>query len=458
MSPERHGSMRFPCRWKACAGVLLAIVLSAWASPLASAGSAILDYDSAGRLDKLHQVDRNGADAPGAAGPHREGTLGGQDSQGQQDLKPAAPPDPENWFEPGEVLVANPPRHFEITVMGDGFRVLEKVRLAALSFEVWRLRTPSGVTVPEAVAGLRARFPGLLLDANHQYRPSAGPMGSPSVARAAIGWGDIDAACGRGIRIGMVDTPVDTAHPALAGQKVVYRSFIRPQRTPAPADHGTAIAAMLVGKPDREGWGGLLPGAALFAGNIFTFNDAGREVADVVAMLKALDWLAGERVHAVNLSMAGTDNRIMRFAIKQAAAKGMVMVAAVGNWGTTDRPAYPAAYSEAIGVTAVDSSSAIYAYANRGPYVAFAAPGVQIWTAVPGGGRFQSGTSFAVPYLTSVIATEIAAGTAVSADRFRELLSRTAVDLGPPGRDDTFGWGLVKTPPRCNAKQAAVSR
>ena len=424
---------------------IAAVLAIGGASGLALADSTILDYDNTGRLDQLHKVAPN---PPGAAKP-RDGKKSGNETGAQAGGAGLTAPSPEDWFEANEVVVANPPPDFIATVSAEGFGPLEKFRLPALSFDVMRLRTPAGMGVHEAVAELRERFPGMLTDADHQYRLATGPAVSPSVARAAIGWTNIDAACGAGLRIGMVDTPVDVTHPALAGQKITYRSYILPQRKPGAADHGTAIAAMLVGKPDAQGWGGLLPGAELLAANIFIYDDAGEEMADVIAMVKALDWMASEHVHAVNLSMAGTDNRILRFAIAQAAAKGMVPIAAVGNWGTADRPAYPAAYTEAIGVTAIDANQAIYTYANRGSYVAFAAPGVQIWTAVPGGGRFQSGTSFAVPYITSKIAAESAAGGEVSSQRFRDLLSAEAVDLGPPGRDDTFGWGLVQRPPHC---------
>ncbi len=402
---------------------------------------SILDYDSGGRLRKLHDVP---PETPRASGQIQSGQA--SDTASPENF------DPDKWFEPDQVLIGNPPANFEDTVRFEGFHVLQKVPLKALAMDVWRVHTPDKISVRDAIAQLRQEFRGLLVDADHLYEQSAGPAAAAmaSQTRAIIGWSDLDPSCGTGIKIGMVDTPVDVTHRALAGQKIVYRSFILPSRTPAPADHGTSIAAMLVGKPGKDGFGGLLPGAELLAGNIFTFNDQGAEMADVVALLRALDWLTAEKVQVVNLSMAGADNQLMHHVVEQAGARGMVLVAAVGNWGTTDRPAYPAAYAQAIGVTAVDANDFIYSYANRGSYVAFAAPGVQIWTAVPGGGRFQSGTSFAVPYLTSVIATEMAAGRAPSAERIRELLSHEAVDLGPPGKDDTFGWGLIGTPPLCN--------
>ena len=435
------------------AGLLVAIL---GVHESAGGDTAILEYDAQGRLQQLHDVN---TDSPGSesGGPQEPG--GGNKSGAV--TAPAGAGEtgkafnPALWYEPGEVVVANAPDDFEFTAALAGFRTLEKLKFDALHITVLRLATPAAMSVPDAVALLKSRNPGLLVDANHRFRLQQGT--GESQARAAIGWNGIDAACGAGLKIGMIDTPVDVTHPALAGQKVVYRSFILPKRQPAPSDHGTAIAAMLIGKPDSQGFGGLLPAAELLAGNIFTYNDQGGEAADVVAMLKALDWLSSENVKVVNLSMAGTDNRIMHYAITQAAGRGMVLVAAVGNWGTEDPPAYPAAYNESIGVTAVDSHSDIYSYANRGLYVAFAAPGVQIWTAVPGGGKFQSGTSFAAPYLTARIAADMpAAGS--SADHFREILSKEAVDLGTPGKDIVFGWGLVKEPPRCAHDTAGTAR
>jgi subtilisin family serine protease len=336
--------------------------------------------------------------------------------------------------------------------------VIEKTHLGSLGFDVWRLQVPKGSSVPDAISRLAQRFPGLLVDANHRYQNSRGPSDMRSQPgsqpRALMGWNTADSTCGEGIRIGMVDTPVDTGHEALQGQKVVARSFIRPYREPAPAEHGTAIATMLVGRPGDRGWGGLLPRAELYAANIFVITDTGAEAADLVALVKAMDWLAEKRVHVINMSIAGADNRLLRFAIERAAARSIVMVAAVGNWGRADPPAYPAAYHPVIGVTAIDMQNRIYAYANRGHYVAFAAPGVNIWTAVPGGGKYQSGTSFAVPYLTSLVATEIASGSTISPELLKKLLSREAVDLGAPGKDDIFGWGLVRRAPRCGESTA----
>ena len=88
-----------------------------------------------------------------------------------------------------------------------------------------------------------------------------------------------------------------------------------------------------------------------------------------------------------------------------ATRKGVVFVAAAGNGGPDAPAGYPAAYDEVIAVTAVDRKGGNYDHANRGTYIDVAAPGVQIWTALPDGEEgLLSGTSFAAPFVTAVAA------------------------------------------------------
>jgi subtilisin family serine protease len=167
--------------------------------------------------------------------------------------------------------------------------------------------------------------------------------------------------------------------------------------------------------------------------------------------------MAEQEVEVVNLSMAGPDNGVVRLATERALQQGLILVAAAGNGASATEPAYPAAYSAVIAVTAVSADGNVYAYANRGPYIDFAAPGVRLWTAVPNGGRFQSGTSFAAPYVTSMAALALAGSAEHNVEAVHSRLRQDALDLGPPGRDDVFGWGLVRMQPVCpEAVKAAL--
>ena len=382
---------------------------------------------------------------------------------------PGSPPDPDQSVRTERGTVPGEPRRpgggsREILVVGAarglpeqaerlGLRVVEHQRLGAIGADFYRLAVPRGGDAAQAIAALRARFPAAGIDANRMAQPAAGTMDSGIVpeswARSAIGWAPADPDCGRGVRIGMIDAAVDVSHPALAGQHIEYRSFHDPERQPAEAVHGTAIAAMLIGHPSREGWGGILPGAELKAANVFEYNDEGRLVGNAVAMLRAFDWMVAEGVQVVNLSMAGQDNEALRYVIDYARKHGLVSVAAAGNGGRAE-PTYPAAYEGVIAVTAFGPGGSIYEQANRGPFIDFAAPGVGMWTAVPHGGRVQSGTSFAVPYVTAQIAVEVAHGTARDADEIRRLLETRVTDMGAPGRDDDYGWGFVAGAPSCS--------
>jgi subtilisin family serine protease len=354
---------------------------------------------------------------------------------------------PDTAYEKGEVIVINPPKSFASGARSMGFQVIETVKIAGLKMTVQRLRVPAGLSVPKAIKKLRGRFPGVEIDANHQFDPSSGVEFPKKIARALIRWTKAPANCGKGVVIGMIDAGVDVRHPAFKGQKVTYKSFHKKGRKEGPKDHGTAVAGIMVGTPE---WGGLLPGATLYAANMFEYNEEGRKVGNAIGLLKAANWLINKKVHIINLSVAGADNKVLRRIFQKALQQKLVMVAAGGNWGRADKPAFPAAYKGVIAVTAISDQGLIYSKANTGTYIDFAAPGVRVYTAAPGGGgRLQSGTSFATPFITALMGLEIAKGNAKTSLALGALLKKNVKDLGLPGRDEIFGWGFARRKPNC---------
>lgn len=344
--------------------------------------------------------------------------------------------------------------------------MVETMPLRHIAMTLHRLRLPPGTSVRAGLARLRQRFPGAAIDANHYFTAAQAATAPTTTAptstateaepparadRSLIGW-EVSNGCGEGISIGMIDAGIDTGHPALREAEMDHRAFTTPGRRRDAADHGTAVAALLVGQlAAGHGWEGLLPAARLAAASIFEIDEKGEQVATARSLLAAVDWIVGKRVQVINFSVAGPDNRIVRLAVERTARSGSILVAAAGNWGSATRQAYPAAYPEVIGVTAVAGDGRIYRHANRGPYIDFAAPGVGLWTAVPGGGRFQSGTSFAAPYVSSMVGVALRQGTRSQVDAVRAALRKDALDLGIPGRDDVFGWGLARLHPACKA-------
>lgn len=240
------------------------------------------------------------------------------------------------------------------------------------------------------------------------------------------------------LRVGMIDSQVDTAHPALARSRIEARSFARPGAA-SPDFHGTAIASIIAG--NSADYQGLAPGARLFAASVFELDGDRGEVASTVSLIRALDWLISAEVDVVNVSLAGPPNRLLERALAKAAEQHVMVMAAAGNGGPLARPMYPAAYESVVAVTAVDSAQQVFRLANRGDYLALAAPGVDLRHARPGGGyASSSGTSFAVPFAATAAARLRQARP--GADIITMLLE-SALDIGPPGRDQIYGYGLL---------------
>ena len=172
--------------------------------------------------------------------------------------------------------------------------------------------------------------------------------------------------------------------------------------------------------------------------------------ADLVSILSALEWLVSQDVDVINMSFAGPKNQALETAMNRMRARDVLVVAAVGNHGPGAPPAYPAAYDAVLAVTAVDAKLRPYRYAIQGDHVTLAAPGVRIWSAGPDGGfDYHQGTSFAAPFVTAVAAAAQANGQASDPQAAAKTLIRRARDLGRPGKDPVYGWGLVQAPPEC---------
>jgi len=152
----------------------------------------------------------------------------------------------------------------------------------------------------------------------------------------------------------------------------------------------------------------------------------------------------------INMSLGGTDgSEAVRAAITYARGKGVAVVAAAGNNRAGGSPvSYPAADAGVIAVAATDSSDAVASYSNAGGYVDVAAPGSAILSTYPtalaaAGYATMSGTSMASPHVAAVAALLLAARPGLTPDQVESALEDSAIDLGPTGRDDDFGYGRI---------------
>ncbi len=118
------------------------------------------------------------------------------------------------------------------------------------------------------------------------------------------------------------------------------------------------------------------------------------------------------------------------------------MVAAAGNAGAKSPPLYPAANPNVIAVSGTDAQEKLFAASNRGNHIAISAPGADIFLPAPDE-KYQitSGTSFSAAYVSGVAALMLERNPALKPNDIRAILTKTARDLGAPGRDDQFGAG-----------------
>lgn len=269
---------------------------------------------------------------------------------------------------------------------------------------------------------------------------------------AAIGWSPALAKCAQRRRIGLVDSAIDRRHPAFNRRGVRTKRLHAAAPSADAAGHGTGVLALLAGDNTSE-TPGLIPDADFYHVDAFFKSKDGSLTSDTLSLVKALNILKEWRAEVVNLSLVGPKDELVERALRELSDSGAVLISAAGNDGPAGGTSYPAGYDNVIAVTAVDKNSKAYAYANRGNFIDIAAPGVDIWTAMPGKQQgLQTGTSFAVPFATAIVA--VMHSSLPGTDRATVLNSLKTMDLGRKGKDPIYGTGLIKAPSSCQRAPA----
>ncbi|CAN5366209.1 S8 family serine peptidase [soil metagenome] len=344
--------------------------------------------------------------------------------------------DPQGWpVVSAEIVAVDLSPVARRLALAEGFTVVREERLAALDLTSVVLSPPRGLSLRRAVDRLKRLDPEGDYAFNHVYSPAgemdeaeapsprlAAPPPPPPPPRQAL----------PSLRLGLIDTGVEATHPALAGSHIVQRGFAGPARL---AGHGTAVASLMVGR--AGGFSGAAPGADLLVADVYGGSPSG---GSSTALAEALSWMVENDAQVVNISLVGPRNALVEAAVRRVQARGVLIVAAVGNDGPAAAPLFPAAYDGVVGVTAVNARDRVLPEAARGPQVDFAAPGADMAAASAlsnGGYATVRGASFASPLVAGLLARQGAASTAV------QTLARTARDLGAPGPDPFYGQGLV---------------
>lgn len=244
-----------------------------------------------------------------------------------------------------------------------------------------------------------------------------------------------NAATGEGATVAIVDTGVDSGHPGLGGRVISEWDFVNSD--PVAEDtvgHGTHVAGVAA----ASGGIGACPGCGVLAAKVA--GDEGITYDSAVA--EGIVWSADNGADVINVSLVSPGySRVLERAVEYAWNGGALVVSAAGN-EANETPMYPAAYGTAMAVSATDRDDAAADFSNGGDWVDVAAPGRQILSLIPGGGyAYLDGTSMASAYVSGLAGLLSSQG--LSAADVRHRMEFTASELGDPGKDPLYGWGLV---------------
>ncbi|MFI8575781.1 S8 family serine peptidase [Rossellomorea aquimaris] len=261
---------------------------------------------------------------------------------------------------------------------------------------------------------------------------------------------------GKGIRIGVLDTGIDSKHPDLKVSGGVC--VLQADCTMAYMDdngHGTHVAGVIASVNNDIGSVGVAPQSELFAIKALDSTGGGT----TTTILSGIEWAMKNNIDIVNMSITTKDNDLaLKTMIERAYQSGVLIVGAAGNNGTAsgteDNVLYPAKYTSVIAVGAINDKEQRVSTSATGKELELVAPGYNIYSTVPlnadifdgnrDGYAYMTGTSMAVPYVTGIIALYKEQFPFYTNQQIRDLLTMHAKDLGIEGEDSHFGYGLVQ--------------
>ena len=263
---------------------------------------------------------------------------------------------------------------------------------------------------------------------------------------------------GKGVKIAVIDSGINSRHPDLkvaGGASMIEGASAFTDG----AGHGTHVAGVIAALNNSYGVVGAAPDAELYSVKVLSSQGAGT----LQAVLDGIQWAIDQKMDIINLSLT-TDSSMpqLQAILKKANDLGIVVVAAAGNIETADNNGtyiqghadvlYPARYSSVIAVGSTDSNNRLSRFSYTGPSVELVAPGEGIYstfstiaTAGHDDYKVSEGTSVSTPFVAAVFAQYMEAYPHLTNVQLRETVKRAVIDLGPKGKDRSFGNGLVQS-------------
>lgn len=246
--------------------------------------------------------------------------------------------------------------------------------------------------------------------------------------------------------IAIVDTGIMASQTDLSGHVLPGYNFVSGNTdTTDDNGHGTHVAGIVsaatnngTGVSSIGFQGSLLPVKVLDNTGAGTYGD----------VASGIIYAADNGARIINVSLGGpSSSRTMQDAVKYAASKGAIIVAAAGN-NANNSPVYPAAYPGVIAVSASDQNDSLASFSSYGSDIYVSAPGVNIISTYSSGGyATMSGTSMAAPLVSGLIGLALSKGSTTVSTILGDLRS-TSDKVGPYGYDQNgwnqyFGYGRV---------------
>ncbi|OEH86513.1 hypothetical protein BHU72_12945 [Desulfuribacillus stibiiarsenatis] len=247
---------------------------------------------------------------------------------------------------------------------------------------------------------------------------------------------------GIGVKVAVLDTGIASHRDLkIAGGKsfVAYTKSYQDDN-----GHGTHVAGVIAGQHSKVL--GVAPQASLYAVKVLDRKGFG-DLSDIIA---GVDWSISNKMDIVNLSLGSIDtSQTLEKLFEKGATEGIVFVAAAGNDGASidDNVVYPASSEHVIAVAATTILDNRATFSAQGKQVEIAAPGNKITSTFLNNRYVQAnGTSMATPHVTGVLALWKQQKPLATPQELRNLLAQHTIDLGVPGRDRSFGHGIVQVP------------
>jgi len=273
--------------------------------------------------------------------------------------------------------------------------------------------------------------------------------------------------------IAILDAGVDIHHEEWSGPNsplIFPRSTVRDDDNAddwGHTGHGTHVAGIAAAPINGVGIIGIAPGAAGTAPVIpVQISDPDGQSTDET-MIAGIRWAVVHGAKVINISAGGPGySQAFQNTVDWAFRRGVLIVASVGNEGEGHDALinYPAGYAHVLGVGAqcddvVDPPDCLRPYApaaftSHNRSLDLIAPGVDILSSVPPrvtdrqvapGYALKDGTSMAAPFVAGAAALVFAANPTATPYQVMRQLENTATDIGPRGRDDTSGYGILNT-------------